>query len=218
MHSPFRNKHLFVFIAGFVCDVWMSHLSICLYSYLSSVLYWVEKEGRNGYYVTHGLQCCHRVELGELMMEESDSHLYIICPQWWATRGDSTVDKGKISYHVFSPNVSQDIGWSPWDRKPNGGSREILVPKTAVSWSASRTRGVCVCPEMKKVETKLGVLTGWGCEGTWHVAYLSLLAWGWPLKGQTPTRQTICSNSVFIKGIWNHLMNSAHVPLIWWLC
>lgn len=41
----------------------------------------------------------------------------------------------------------------------------------------SRMR-VCVCPEMKDIETKPGVLIRWGCDGTLHVAYLSLLAWG----------------------------------------
>lgn len=29
-HSPFINKHLFVFIVGFVSDVWMSSLNVCL--------------------------------------------------------------------------------------------------------------------------------------------------------------------------------------------
>lgn len=97
---------------------------------------------------------------------------------------------------------------SQWYRKPNSGPWEThdrypgqQSTGITVGW------GVCVCPEMKDIETKPGVLIRWGCDGTSHVAYLSLLAWGWLLKGQTPTRQAYCSNSMFIKGI---------CEIIWW--
>ena len=157
------------------------------------------------------------------MMQENDFHFHIISveggPDIGHQRGQLRRQVKEVSLSIMSwdrggLSVRKETQW--WVR----GGCWLWCPRRQITAVGQGGRELCTCVCETGSRDEDGGDKAWGSyracwEGIPHLAYLSLLAWGWILKWHIHTGQSTSLVQWLSKDMWSHLTNPANFLQIW---